>query len=291
MSFTRVQSTGNGTTAGGTLNRSFSVTPTAGNFIAVHIAGFGGSSWSVTDNQGNTYHEAVGAIFSGFSSSIWYAWNIAASGTFTVTISGVTRISASAVEWSGFDASTPVVKTASNTIPIATVIDTGTTGTTTETNAVVCTAYACNGVSNVITVDTVVPAWTTEWQFFGLPKSGATSRVVTSVGTQQCGWTTNAAAGSSAVIAAFSVATVYTPPRFTQELQSIATTTVPVVRGTQITQALSAQTVPIIRLTQVIQTVLVLNPEPPPEPITIIIPKLRWGLERFDIKTRQEDTS
>jgi hypothetical protein len=82
---------------------------------------------SVADNQGNTYLQAEVAT-SGTSARayIYYAKNIAASGTFTVTVTfaGTTYFAAGASEWSGADTAAPLDDTNANT-GTGTAISTG----------------------------------------------------------------------------------------------------------------------------------------------------------------------
>lgn len=71
---------------------SFPATPTAGNLVVVGISRWSGTdptiaSNAVTDNQGNTYVPAVNITANGDRGiAIFYAENLAASGTFTVSV-------------------------------------------------------------------------------------------------------------------------------------------------------------------------------------------------------------
>jgi len=104
---------------------SFRVTPTAGNMVAVLVGGWDSGGFtisSLTDNQGNTYTKRAEPASSVNSSrcSIWTCENIAASGTFTITItssSAGSYIEATMIEVEGADtsASTDVTATATGT--------------------------------------------------------------------------------------------------------------------------------------------------------------------------------
>lgn len=88
---------------------TFRNTPTAGNMVAVLVGGWrsgGFTASSVTDNQGNTYTKRAEPATAGNNSrcSIWTAENIAASGTFTVTVTSSAAssyIEASIIEIAG----------------------------------------------------------------------------------------------------------------------------------------------------------------------------------------------
>lgn len=118
---------------------SFSVTPTAGNLVVVVIPfynnGGGTSVASVADNQGNTYTQALSPVVSGDAVAvIWYSNNVAASGTFTVT-----------VNWTDIAWSTPVIIEYSGAADasVADNTNSGTgTGTAVSTSAVTPTQAA-----------------------------------------------------------------------------------------------------------------------------------------------------
>ncbi len=104
---------------------TFRNTPTAGNMVAVLVGGWDSGGFtisSLTDNQGNTYTKRAEPASSVNSSrcSIWTCENIAASGTFTITItssSAGSYIEATMIEIEGADtsSSTDVTATATGT--------------------------------------------------------------------------------------------------------------------------------------------------------------------------------
>ncbi len=102
---------------------TFRNTPTAGNMVAVLVGGWDSGGFtisSLTDNQGNTYTKRVepGSSVNSSRCSIWTCENIAASGTFTITItssSAGSYIEASMIEIEGANTSSSTDVTASNT--------------------------------------------------------------------------------------------------------------------------------------------------------------------------------
>ncbi len=92
---------------------TFQATPTPGNAIIVGCMGDGGSKTlapnGVSDNQANTYTQVAfqNYVGSGQPTALYISSNIAASGPFTVTCSGVDQVDAInifAVEYSGLAA-------------------------------------------------------------------------------------------------------------------------------------------------------------------------------------------
>lgn len=193
---------------------SFPSLPTPGNLILVECEAWNGNDngdWSVgdcTDNQGSgNYPLAVKSPKNGAArSAIFYLGKVVgSSGTFTITVNpaphGGSYIVASASEWSGEHT---VDQTASNS-GSSTTPSTGTTGTTTAATEIVAACMSITAGQASITVDSVSPAWTEEFEelSFAYEPGEADSRVVTSTGTQSCGWTCASSAAWTACIATF----------------------------------------------------------------------------------------
>ena len=90
---------------GGTgTTHSFSSTPLVGDLIVVS-----GRVTACSDNQGNTYHFADGnAGTAATETGIWYAYNVASSGTFTITVTLGTSGTWGAAEFTGFGPNDPL---------------------------------------------------------------------------------------------------------------------------------------------------------------------------------------
>jgi len=105
--------------AGNTATLTFDATPNANNLITVTCWSYDGTTvhTAPTDNKGNTYREAIQIGRSGNERvSIWYAYAIASSATFTITgPGGPTNYYWQCQEWSADGAFTvdPLDKTAS----------------------------------------------------------------------------------------------------------------------------------------------------------------------------------
>jgi hypothetical protein len=175
------------------------------------MRGFLGSEQaSVADNQGNTY---ILATDSGNRNEqraqIWYAHNIGSpSGTFTVTATalggGSQQTIVGATEYSGFGATDPLTGAAVNGSGNSSAVSVGPTGSVGAAEVLVCATVAANAVPGSITVETVSPAWTNQFNVVGSALVGsAVSRVVTDMGAQSCAWTLSTASPWGACIVAF----------------------------------------------------------------------------------------
>jgi hypothetical protein len=236
MAITRVQATpvgsGSGVVASATATFTFPVTPTAGNFIVVLFAVAGGDQTpitvTVTDNQGNTYHSAGAPVpTNGVDSYIYYAWNVAASGTFTITAhktvgsgAGALEIRGCAVEWSGIGLVDPIVGFGSSGSSSCTTLPTG------SAEVLVCAVYSAirlNFNITAITVGAKTPAFLQEWERlsntpFALVGE-ADTRVSTDNAAESASWSVSTnPSGPNSMIAAFAAA----PPGATMHLSQFS---------------------------------------------------------------------
>lgn len=200
---------------------TFVSTPTAGNLIVVTVfgwrtpgaGGFRMASNAVTDNKGNTYTQAVQSALdptnSNVSTSIFYAYNITSSATFTITVdpTGVGNyFSWAASEVSGATTGDPLDKTTSNTGTNATAPSTGSTTATSQANEIVFAVHVNDVTQTSITVDTFSPVFTELMENLDAANhipGESDYRVISASGTQSCSWTLASASPWSASIATF----------------------------------------------------------------------------------------
>lgn len=183
---------------------SFTSTPTVGNMIVVCVfgwrvpGGFDMPTNGVTDNQGNTYTRAVQSSLmptaNDGSASIFYAYNVASSGTFTITVDPTgtgNYFSWSATEVAGAARSSdPKDQTTSSTGSTNTP-STGTTSATAQNNEIVFINLTTNQTGSPA-VESVTPAWNEIFEqtdpINHFPGE-VDYRVISSSGTQSGSWT------------------------------------------------------------------------------------------------------
>lgn len=222
MAIARVQaSTAVEVFSGGNAVVTFGSPPAAGNLILVGILLRSSTTspglTSVTDNQGNTYHQAIiSANANGNKAAIYYAYNIGATvGTFTITVdpsAGNSQTGVRAIEYSGFGSADPLVGISSAT-GISKTPATGSTGATGAPEVAVMAVTATFSFTFTltgITVETVVPAWTEEYEIvdgvFNHLCGEIDTRIVASSGTESGSWALSVGGAGpnwSAAIAAF----------------------------------------------------------------------------------------
>lgn len=192
-------------------------TPTGGSLVVVVVWASDGIQWAtgdVTDNQGNTYYRACALArpAAGSSVAIYYAENIVASGTFTVTVNpanhATTELVMVATEWYGdvTDRVRVLDRTHVNA-DSGTAVTVGPTSALNESAALVVAGFVIDVTQASITVESVSPAWTQEAEELdtGTYIAGeAASRVVAAGGAQSCNWTAASSAQWIAALAAFS---------------------------------------------------------------------------------------
>jgi hypothetical protein len=263
--------------------------------IAVPIAAYRNSglvSFTVADNQGNTYIlGADSGDANGARAFVYYAYNIASSGTFTITVTwtGPTNfdweMEAVGIEYFGFGTANPLVGSGTNRgNGNAVSVTTAATGAPEVAVIGVETSLRLNFNITSITVGAVVPAYTQEYEH--LTSSPITmgceadSRVDTTSGAQALSWTVITSSNWGAAIIALYSAPPTAVVNLTQQGRHV------------LEQELSAA----VNLTQMARQVLYrytcVRTEPPSTTTIENLDKFkRWGIERFDIKVRSEGTS
>lgn len=204
-------------TAANSLAGSFGVTPAAGSLIVVcaNAQGTGlDGTWPAsgcTDNQGNTYTQAkLQAINAGapglLEGVIFFAYNVAASGTFTLTLTppggGLPNISWIAAEFSGLGVGA-LDQTASGG-SAATTADTSSTATTVDANELV----IANTALSTAPVSISTPSGYTQlYQELLVANQAAAAdyKIVSATGAQQAQWSLGVSDTYAAVIATFRV--------------------------------------------------------------------------------------
>jgi hypothetical protein len=293
--YTVVQSTPtiNGGASG---NGSFSVLPSAGNTIIVEVGvglnGGNNPTAGVTDNQGNTYTQAVTVRDNGSRGEIWYCYNIPApSGTFTVTIScagggGGNQSQGKAHEVSGLGTNDPLFATRGG---VGGTITLTTTTPLVNPDAIAFSA-SMNEFAGASSLSSGAP-WGSDYQLGNFNGAGAHA-IISSAGTTSVSW--SGSGGSAIVLAVFQDPNDFSGVRSTQITQSLVAQTTTAVRSTQLVESFVAQQTGVVRGTQIVLTLITTNPTTGGGgSVSVILPtfKRRWGLERFDIKVRNEETS
>lgn len=213
MAAARVQTTGiTRTSTAGTITASFGSLPAIGSLIIVGVRGTGSANWAdgdVTDNQGNNYDLAI-VNNAASDVAIFYTVVTTSSGTFTVSVNpaalGNTQMTAGAVEYSGlWNQATCVDQTLAQTNASSTAAGTGTTGSLSATGEVVAAVMAAALTATSITVETVSPAWSEEYEELSVTFGPGEfdTRVVSSTAGQACNWTLGEAHSSFTAIATF----------------------------------------------------------------------------------------
>ena len=222
MALSRVQATPVGHAFNGTTTLTFAVTPGAGNMIAVAVSAWrNGSGYTLStphDNQGNTYHAGATVTNGGATGAhVFFAYNIAASGTFTVTVSctgggaSTTEVEAVAIELFGTGTANPLVGSGTMSGSTSLSVTTGPTASPEVFVVAVLSGIRLNFNVTSITVGVKVPPFLQEYERLSSSPftlvCEADSRIDntgTASGAQSCSWTASAVPASPcAAIAAF----------------------------------------------------------------------------------------
>lgn len=266
MAYAQVQTTGPTIAIATSITRSFGVLPSAGDLIVVNCGGFTSGTILVSDNQGNTYHQAVRTSSFGYSTAIWYAFNIGApAGTFTITIADVIAgyLWGDAFEYSGFvSANDPLFTTAGNGFSANPLVLTGAIPTLNPD----CVVFSGNAMYNggSCSVNAAVPAWTTDYNYGGFNGAGA-SRINNVAGNQSIQWNLSGT-NAGGVLAVFQEPTDFTTPRTSQIAQSVVATDTTAVRTSQIVRSFLPGGNSRVRTSQIVMTLIVTPPGPQPNP-------------------------
>ena len=192
---------------------SFASNPAAGNLIVVSINGwrsgvFNMSTTGVTDNQGNTYTRIIQSTNQGSgTASIFYAYNVASSGTFTITVdpdSTGNYLSWVAYNISGATTADPLDKSATDN-GVGLSATSGSTGTLSQANEFVTASMTKNG-ANANVVEVTVPLWITDAQIDSNAVHQPTminSKIVGATTALAANWTIAGSEAWTAVIATF----------------------------------------------------------------------------------------
>lgn len=197
---------------------SFGTAPAAGSLLVVMIATYDNSGGdahgitSVTDNQGNTYTRAVEIINPGSGqhewSTIFYAKNIASSGTFTITLTGANGssnyYSFGVVEVIGADTTAPLDQTSTNTGTSTTPTAIGIT--TTVANEYVASAISLAANATSITVPTGYTSRFSEPADSPHQAGAGAEKIRTTTGTETPVWTVGASVQWTVAMASFKAA-------------------------------------------------------------------------------------
>jgi hypothetical protein len=212
MALSRVQVTPK-VSGTGTATLTFSTPPSVGNAIAVLL-----SLWAAdqppgaTDNYGNAYQGIVWQANGNPRIAILVCPTIRATGaSFTMTVvtgtAGVAYYAGAAVEVTGLAGGLFRLDQAASGTGSSATPATGTTAALTGSDVFSVAVFAFGAGLASITVDSVSPAWTQEYEelpFTNVPGEGDSRARSSAVGTtESCGWTCNTSGAWAAAVAAF----------------------------------------------------------------------------------------
>lgn len=207
MALARVQVTPFSFVSGTSITITFPSTPAVGNAIIIGVISSSGII-TATDNRGNTYSFDATIVNGSNVCSFLSCSSIVTTGSpFTITVSSTAfnNLGASAIEISGSVGGLIFTRSGSGT---GTSTTPGTTATTALiTDSVFAVAmHSCAGAQTTITVQSVSPTWTQEYERLTNPASEMDSRVLTGVigTTQSCAWVNSTSLGWSALFAVYS---------------------------------------------------------------------------------------
>lgn len=223
----------------GSVSRSFSTTPTAGNTVIVTFSQYDYGSatpdaFTVTDNQGGTYTLANSHYYydPGYTdlgaSYIYYRSNITtpSPSTYTVTITGSSQFSMQIMEVSGLATSSVIDSNGTGTADIDdTPLTVTSAGTTTQADEIAVSTYMTISGSTGLAIATASSGWTTG----GVNNSGSSQvaygmarNILSSTAQPSITWTASNTSGtrSVGVISTFKAAGTASGP------QNTTTTTV-----------------------------------------------------------------
>jgi len=195
------------TGTGGSIVLTFPTAPASGALVVVGI-----SQWdstygitNVTDNQGNTYYEAITKANAATSilSAIYYAKNVTSSGTFIITVNigtAGTDSAAGAVSYTGVDTTNPTSGCGTN-LGLGTTPDSG--SMTQANNAVY---FANLNYAAATTSSSTIP-WNQRFVVDNAAFAPINAEDLFSTGSQIARWTIGSSTNYVASIAAFKEAT------------------------------------------------------------------------------------
>ncbi len=188
----------------GATSTTFGTLPAAGALIRVVVsmlADLGSENVTVADNQGNTYTLAIDSgNINNIRTQLWYAYDVAAVGTFTVTATALGSNQTTVIqakEASGFGAADPLTGTASavgNSINPS-VGPSAPFGTAEALVDAVINSYAASSLVEVVSPTWDVDSATGGWQ--------TDSRIVTDMAGQTCSWSLSSGVVWAAALAVF----------------------------------------------------------------------------------------
>ena len=249
MALTRVQATPKVTAAfsPGSVAVVFGTPPAVGNGIVVPVTSWsGGPPTGAVDNYGNAYTVGPTIIQGGVPrASILYCPKIVASGaSFTVTVSGPAPYwTEMAIEVAGVGSGLILDQSATQG-GTSIAASTGATPALTADEVFLVAVLSTQSGQNFITVESVSPAWTEEWEELPASRSPgeADSRIRIGVlgTTQSCSWTLWVSDVYAALVAAFKPGVVVstTPTRLSQ-------LPIEILRGGQAPPALRVSQLPV----------------------------------------------
>jgi len=193
---------------------SFATLPVVNNYVFVFSSRYapGTGTLSVTDNQSNSYTNAIQNGNASTNETIAYAKVTTSSGTFTITLSMVGSASGNyycsdAIEWNNISAATPFDVSTSNS-GSGMSQNTGTTGATAQANELVLVCLSGDG-GNPMNIST--PA-ATGYTSLAVQQNAsahmgfeASYKTVAATGTQTGTWTTTVTSTWAAGIATFKI--------------------------------------------------------------------------------------
>lgn len=198
------------------INDSFASTPAVGSLVVVTGGGGGtGTTYTVADNQGNTYTVLQTSNAKNYSTFVAYCKVATSSGTFTVTVTNgaqkdnIMQIS----NWTGNDATTVVDLSTIGSEVIDAAVSVSTSGATAAAGELIVSVFGCETQTLTLTAD---PSGFTTNLFREDATTGAWTRgawagsykIGSSPTTETAAWPNNTTSGfwgQSALIVAFKV--------------------------------------------------------------------------------------
>lgn len=234
-----------------TVSMTFSSPPTVGNAIVVAFIYYalGGNTTTCADNRGNTYSSSGANTSGNIGVKIFHCSNVTTSGTpfiVTITANTATYFEASAIEVGSTGGNLVVDKTTGSGSG-TTTIGTGSTAALTNADVFIVSGFSVTSNQSSITVESVSPSWTQEFEQLSYSTSVAgeidsRSRTGVSGTTQSCSWTVTTGAPDTSLIVVFAP-TVTTEARISQYSVEILSQPVPAINITQYSVEILSATV------------------------------------------------
>src|SRR5262245_160992 len=269
MAFARVQAAPKATTDNGTsVAITFSATPTVGNGVVVPVIAWNGAFPALTtcvDNQGgsNSYSLAKSQTLGHPGVWIYYCSKLAAaSGTFTITVSGGagTYFIGTAVEFSGVGTGLTIDQTAGANGSTSAAPNSGNTANLTASNDLVVGAFSSDVGQASITVDVFSPTFAEDVEELnGAHAVGEADDRILSGGSgapTNISWTMPTATNWSAAVVAFAGVSAAASARVTQDAAEILSKPTPNAVVTQDAVEIVSRPTPSAVLTQAVVEIL-----------------------------------